>query len=280
MSRRKYNCWKGHQTVFRARQWENTAETHKATKLEDVFIDTKSWHKYWVFLKKLITKYTSPINQLTFKDTFNENAVAKFSGRSEDSRITSSLNNMAFNVWEQYPPILIKQKMMIKLRNFWIHWKRWWSPAFAIPFLCWYYTEGYLEKPYWFNNMKCFCVNVNEQPEELVKLFNRGYTLIETKLNYFEFTEESKKNIIIPNLRPQQYWNYLKTKNTAGESYDSTHFCNIRYNKYKKLIEEVDRRWDTSLWINCSYTLKTRIECIKKWEIRPELYFIWNADEE
>ena len=53
--------------------------------------------------------------------------------------------------------------------------------------------------------MKCFKVNINEDTEQVVKLFNRGYTLIECKLSYFEFTEESRKDIIVPNLIPQQH---------------------------------------------------------------------------
>ena len=260
----------------------NTHTTHRFTKIEDVYTDTKQSKKFLQRIKNIAMKYWyTPISKLYWKEQNIEHYSWKYNQTLPDSRITSSFNNMACNLWKEFPQSMIVSKIKTKMHNFGIHYWRWWHPSFWTAFLCWYYTEWPFDTIYWLENIRSFMVNVEKQPEDIVKLFNRWYTLIQQRIAKVDFNEDDKRKVneIIKRDKSFRQANYEKLIKTFGQ-YDTTHFTVIYYNKEKKVIEEIGNWGSTSITENLEYDLKTRIEFIKKWYISPNLFFIGQAVED
>lgn len=260
----------------------DTHNTHHYTQIEDVYTDTKYSQKFLKKIRNIAMGYWyAPISKLKWKELCVDYYYWKCNQTLPDSRITSAFNNMACNLWNEFPQSMVISKIKTKMHNLGIHYWRWWHPSFSTAFLSWYYTEWPFEAVFWLENIKWFMVNVNEQPEDIVKLFNRWYTLIQQRIAKIDFEEDDKRKVNTITKRDKWFRqaNYVKLINTYGQ-YDTTHFTVIYYNKEKKVIEEIGNWGSTSITENLEYDLKTRIEFIKKWYISPNLFFIAQAVED
>ena len=82
-------------------------------------------------------------------------------------------------------------------------------------------------------------VNIEKQPEDVVKLFNRWYVLIQQRIAKVDFEEcDMRKAFELSGQGSLQKQNYGKLIWTFGQ-YDTTHFTTIYYNKKVKDMENV-----------------------------------------
>lgn len=259
----------------------NTHETHKFTQIDDIYVDTKNAKKFVQKLRGIAMQYWyTHISRLDWREQYIDNYAWKYNQTLPDSRMTSAFNNMACNVGWEFPQAMYIGKIKTKLHNLGLHYWRWWHPSFSTAFLCRYFLEGPFNKIYWFDNMRWFMVNVEKQPQDIVKLFNRWYVLIQQRIAKIDFEEwDMRKAFELSGRGALQKQNYEKMINTFGQ-YDTTHFTTIYYNKKEKTIDEIGNRWDASITNNLRYKLQDWVNFVKKGYISPNLFFIAQAIED
>lgn len=258
----------------------NTRDTQKASKIEDILVNTKNCMKNIWVLKKLLLRYSyTPITQLELKEMFIEHYSAKFTHDMNNSWLYTMVNNICLNVGNEYITNIDMKAIRGWLHNMGIQMRKWWNCNFSWAVLCRRYMEHFPKK--WVGNsrLKCFTIDAVKQPEELVRVLNRWYVLAECRIATNEIDEEMLKNCEISSFVSQTEGNIDKIYSVQKNWYDSTHFTNIYYDKNLKVIKEIWGWWDASMGNNITYPLKDWIQLINSWAIRSELCFVSQSIE-
>ena len=258
----------------------NTRDTQKASKTEDILVNTKNCMKNIWVLKKLLLRYSyTPITQLELKEMFIDHYSAKFTHDMNNSWLYTMVNNVCLNVGNEYITNIDMKAIRGWLHNMGVQMRKWWNCNFSWAVLCWRYMEHFPKK--WVGNsrLKCFTIDAVKQPEELVRVLNRWYVLAECRIATNEIDEEMLKNCEISSFVSQTEGNIDKIYSVQKNWYDSTHFTNIYYDKNLKVIKEIWGWWDASMGNNITYPLKDWIQLINSWAIRSELCFVSQSIE-
>ena len=259
----------------------NTIETWKASKVEDLAINTKNAMKNSWVIKKMILRYCyTPITKLAFREQYNEDYSSKYVQNLNNSRLHSMLNNACSNVSNDLVTKVDYNQIKAYIHSIWIQQRKWGSANLSGAIICRRFMEHCIKKFIWFTRLRCFQINALEQTEELVKLLNRGYVLTQCRIATNEMPKEIVDECVMSLKKSQTTWNISKVYKVQKNWYDSTHYVNFYYDKRNKSIQEISARWDTSMWTNMTYTLQTRIKLIQLWAIRPEMVFISQANED
>lgn len=258
----------------------NTRDTQKASKIEDILVNTKNCMKNIGVLKKILLRYSyTPITQLELKEMYIDHYSAKFTHDMNNSWLYSMVNNICMNVWTEYITNIDMKWIRGWLHNMGVQMRKWWNANFSWAVLCWRYMEHFPKK--WVGNsrLKCFTIDAVKQPEELVRVLNRGYVLCECRIASNEMDSEMLKNCEISASFSQLSWNINKVYSVQKNGYDSTFFTNIYYDKNLKVIKEIWGWGNVSMWNNITYPLKDWIQLINSWAIRSELCFVSQSIE-